>query len=435
MTARAAPPVPRRRGGLALPLALATVVALTVVVGVWLDRRGVALGTPLPPFLGPWHPEATPWAVLGALVVFATAAASPSLVPAPIGPVAFALASLALALVTRVTLATSRIGPEGLWHVFGDSFEAKNEYLPALPALSYGARWFLDHFAELVPSLPVHVAGHPPGLMLALHGLGITTPQGMAALTIGVGALSAPLTYVLARALLDEPLARTATLLYVLAPSALLYGATSADALFATVGLAAAVPLVAARPFARPIGALLLAGAALFGYALLAIGAWATFVVALREGLRRAAALAAMCALGLVAFYAALWALTGFDLLGALASTDQVYGYSVARIRPYAYWVFGSPAAYLLALGVPTAWYAARALAARQSLALALAAVILIAAVAGFTKAETERIWLFLVPLACLAAAPALPARSLGPVLLLLAVQCVAAELLFGTVW
>ena len=76
-------------------------------------------------------------------------------------------------------------------------FEGPNEYLPALGALDFGAGFFVDRFAELVPSLPVHAAGHPPGLLLALHALGIDSPGGMAALCIGVGALSGPLAYLL----------------------------------------------------------------------------------------------------------------------------------------------------------------------------------------------------------------------------------------------
>jgi hypothetical protein len=55
--------------------------------------------------------------------------------------------------------------------------------------------------------------------------------------------------------------------------------------------------------------------------------------------------------------------------------------------------------------------------------------------VLGFTKAETERIYLFLVPLACVAAATALPERYLTPVLAALAVQALASELLLFTVW
>ena len=53
----------------------------------------------------------------------------------------------------------------------------------------------------------------------------------------------------------------------------------------------------------------------------------------------------------------------------------------------------------------------------------------------GYTKAETERIWLFLVPLACVAAAPVLAGRRIAPVLALLAAQALAVEVLFATVW
>ena len=67
--------------------------------------------------------------------------------------------------------------------------------------------------------------------------------------------------------------------------------------------------------------------------------------------------------------------------------------------------------------------------------AVAIFAVLAIAAVAGFTKAEVERIWLFFVPFVCLAAASALPERHLRAVLGLLAVQALAWELAWGTVW
>ena len=61
--------------------------------------------------------------------------------------------------------------------------------------------------------------------------------------------------------------------------------------------------------------------------------------------------------------------------------------------------------------------------------------MVVASALAGFTKGETERIWLFLVPLACVAAAPALPRRWLVPVLAMLAVQAFLMQVLLGTVW
>jgi hypothetical protein len=60
---------------------------------------------------------------------------------------------------------------------------------------------------------------------------------------------------------------------------------------------------------------------------------------------------------------------------------------------------------------------------------------ILAAAVLGFTKAETERIWLFFVPLACAAAAAAIPAARTRQVLWALAVQAALTQVLFDTIW
>jgi len=114
---------------------------------------------------------------------------------------------------------------------------------------------------------------------------------------------------------------------------------------------------------------------------------------------------------------------------------EIVYREGVASNRPYAFWIFGSPVAFLLAAGVPLAWLALRALGAGETVAVALFSVVMVSAVLGFTKAETERIYLFLVPFLCLAAATTLPRRYLTPVLGLLAVQAIATELLFETVW
>jgi hypothetical protein len=94
--------------------------------------------------------------------------------------------------------------------------------------------------------------------------------------------------------------------------------------------------------------------------------------------------------------------------------------------------VLGSPVAFGVVLGLPIAAYALRA---RGPAALAIAAVVAVSATAGFTKAETERIWLFLVPFACIAAAAALPRERLAPVLAALAAQALAIELFFDTIW
>ncbi len=135
----------------------------------------------------------------------------------------------------------------------------------------------------------------------------------------------------------------------------------------------------------------------------------------------------------LLAFHALFALATGFDPIGTLRATSHVYEIGIASRRPYAYWLFGSPTAFLLILGAPIAWLALKRLAQGAPEALAIAAVIAIACVLGFTKAETERIWLFLVPFVILAAAPLV--RRPRALVALLALQAVVYELLFDTLW
>ena len=415
-----------------LPWAVIAVLAVPVVIGRIAD---MPLGVTNPPFVARVDPHAEALLAVSVLCFAAAVAWAPRLLT--VTPARFAAGTFALTLVLRLALAAGG-GGRGIaawWKVFDPtlSSEAPHEYLPALGALHWGPRFFLDRFAETAPSLPVHAAGHPPGLLVTLYALGISSPGGMAALCIGVGALSVPLTYPLGRRLLDERRARVATLLLAFAPGALIFGATSADAVYLTLGLLAAWPLTAASWRWRAAGAAVLAAVSLFAWSLPAVGAWAGILTWRREGLRAAVALCALCGAALVAFYATLYGFTGFDPIGTLRATEDVYRAGISSIRPYWFWLLGSPAAFLLVLGVPILWHALRALAAGRNLAVAIFAVLAIAAVMGFTKAETERIWLFLAPFVCLAAATSsLPLR---PVLAALAVQALAYELVFYTVW
>ncbi len=417
----------------------AVIVAGTIVAGAVLEARGVVLGTPTPPFLGPYLPRAHPLLLVGIL----TAAAAAWGLPRTLGlrPAAFAAVTLVAALAVRLAVNVSRHGVDELDRAFDleDSFEGKNEYLPALRALQYGPRFTLDRWAELIPALPPHPGAHPPGTLLVLDGLGITTSQGMAALCIAAAVVAVPLTYLTARAVTDDRRARVATLLLVLCPQAVLFGATSADALFLAMGLLAAWPLAVyaagGGTSALAAGATAAAIGSFFAWSLPAVAAWAALVALLRGGVRPALVLAAACAAAGAVLYGVLALASGYDVVGALRETNDLYRFSVASQRPYAYWLLGSPAAFLVVLGLPTAWLFLRAVGRRDDLAVAIGAVLATAAVLGFTKAETERIWLFFAPFACLAAAGLVGPRALRPVLVALAVQAVAVEVLFDTVW
>jgi hypothetical protein len=420
----------------ALPWLAAIALLVPVVIGRVYDTP---LGVRNPPFVGKLEPHADPLIAVSLLVFVAAVALAPRLLR--LSSTAFGAAVLMLTLALRLALAAGGGGRGGAgiaawWKVFDParSYEAPNEYLPALGALHWGPRFFLDRFAETVPALPVHAAGHPPGMLLTLHALGIDSPGGMAALCIGVGALGVPLAYLVGRQVLDERGARIATLLLAFAPGALLFGATSADAVYLTLGLLAAWPLAVASWRARCVGAVALAAGSFFAWSLLAVGAWAAILALRREGRRAALALCALCGMALVAFYALLYAATGFDPIGTLRATEDVYRAGVASLRPYWYWLLGSPTAFLLVLGLPISWYALRALAAGRTLAIAILVVLAVAAVMGFTKAETERIWVFFAPFVCLAAAARID-LPLRPLLALLAVQALVWEYAFDTIW
>jgi hypothetical protein len=436
------PPAPRptapsgRRPDLWVPLLIVGGALATLAVGLGAKALGADWGAPAQPLLLFLRPALSTWAIPGIALLGAAAVLAPRLLDARVGPALLAPALFALTLATRLALNVVRGGPQALASVFAvhANGEGRTEYLPALPFLHGGVGPFLDHFAALVPRLPDQAAGHPPGFVLTLHALGITSAGGAAALAILGGALATPALYLLGRELCDERRARLAALLFVFVPTSLLYGATSADAVFATLGVLAAAGLLARRAAPRVGGALALAVASFFSWALLGAGVWAVLVRWRRAGFDSALRLGLLAAAVLVGFYAILYLATGFDPIAVVRATDSAYHAGIARLRPYLFWVFGSPAAFVLMLG-PVAWLTARSLAAKEDTAVALALIVAISAFAGYTKAETERIWLFLVPFACLAAARALPTRWLRPMLLALCTQAVLVEIVFFTKW
>jgi hypothetical protein len=141
-----------------------------------------------------------------------------------------------------------------------------------------------------------------------------------------------------------------------------------------------------------------------------------------------------MSAIAILIVNVALALTTGYDPVATLRATDAVYRRTTAA-RPYAYWLFGSPVAWSVLLGLPTAALALRALAQADPAAIALAGVILGSSILGFTKGETERIWLPYAPIACVAAAAVLPRKRLTLILLALTAQAVLFELAFNTIW
>jgi hypothetical protein len=122
---------------------------------------------------------------------------------------------------------------------------------------------FLRTFPRLLPFLPSHASGHPAGAMVAYALVARVWPGLTAAAlaTVALGSLGVVAAGGLARDEFGEPGGRLALACWVLAPGVVLYLATSADAIFATVLGAAA--LAAHRGLTRRSLAWTAAGAGL----------------------------------------------------------------------------------------------------------------------------------------------------------------------------
>ena len=425
------------RAGAALPWAGFGAAAIVVAVGLSIGAR--RLGLPLPPFVMYWGPAVNPLAVISVVAFAGALGFAPAILTRPRAGVACAACLYALALVLGLSLNLAHDGARGWWAMFatgrGGSVEGAYEYLTGYPALIHGIPYFLRNFAAVFPYLPLHAQGNPPGPLIALDLLGIHSAGAMAALCIGVGGLTAPLAYDLGRTLGGERRGRIAGLLTSFSPSILLFGVTSADYAFAALGMVVACLLVRRSGWALVAGAAAAALGGFFSWLLLAIPAWAALVVLRRDGWRAGVRVGLAAVLGVGLFNLAMFVVFGYDPFSALRATANIYYHGTWTYRPYSFWVFGSPTAWIVMMGLPIAWFALRALGTGDGPAIAVWAMVAVTALLGTTGGETERIWLPFVPLAAVAAASALPARRLAPALWAMGAQALALEVLFFTIW
>ncbi len=409
-------------------------VVAAMLIGARLHRPHAHAGTAGAlhyPFFSSYHPLVTGWALIsiGGLALCVVVA-----VRLPDDRRFYPAALFAVALASRVVVNIARHGPSELARPFtGPS--GHDEYVAAVPTYLHDPLDFLRHFPDLIPTLPEHSAGHPAGATLifgVLAQAGLTGAWPATIMILVVGAAAAPLTWLLAIRLNDRTTARIAALAWIFAPSVLLDEATSADAVFCTLAVATTLLLLAGH---ERLGAAAAALGVFLSYALIAVPIWASIIVLATRGRRPAIRLAILTAIAIVALHATLWLLFGYDPIASYEQTRQRYFAGVGSDRPYTYWVFANVAAFLLALGIPTMLGAVRGVHERATPALALAAIVLLATCSGYTKEEVERIWLFMTPFAAVAAAPYL--RRLPPtlVVLVLAAQAVAVELLYNTYW
>jgi len=412
----------------------AAVAVLVVIAGDELPQHGARLGAPDPPFYLFTDPRVTWWSLLAVSGILALAWWAPRMIGWD--DRRFMLGAAGVALASRAVLNVSRDGPRELIGPLTGERGAR-EYLSTVPLFLGNPSGYLAHFPTLVDrSLPVHPAGHPPGPTILLAGfdwVGAGGAWSAAAVILIVGSLTAIPVLWLGRSLRDEPVARRTVLVWMFAPSVLLYGATSMDAVFAACGALAGVLLIrwqlAAAAVATAVGSFL-------SYALFAVPVWAFITLLVGGGSRpRLIRGAVIVSLIVVACYLLGYLVLDYDPIAAYHATKQEYLQGVASRRPYWFWLVGDLVVFLVGLGIPAAILWLRGVELRDPPAVALTVTLLIASASGFAKAEVERIWMFLIPFAAITVAARTPPRHLRLLLLALAAQALAVELLFGTTW
>ncbi|HEX3780349.1 MAG TPA: hypothetical protein VHX38_11825 [Pseudonocardiaceae bacterium] len=284
-----------------------------------------------------------------------------------------------------------------------------DEYLHDVPEVSNIAAMLREFTSRIVDGRAdqwtTHVAAHPPGAFLVflwLNRIGLAGGGAAGIFCILVGGSACVAVAVTLRALGAEHLARAALPFGVLIPAAVWIG-VSADGMFAGV-LAWGIALLAIGATGRGVRADLaaLAGGLLLGYTLylsygLALAGLLPLVVI---GLTRRLRPTLLAVLGVAVVVAAFTA-SGFWWLRGYQLTAILYTQSIAKHRPYAYFLFADLAAFAFTIG-PAALAGLRRLAVavrRPPIALTLLvgaalAAILLADLSGFSKAEVERIWL-----------------------------------------
>lgn len=312
----------------------------------------------------------------------------------------------------------------------------------------------LETYVDRIPfsaaphNWPIHVAGHPPGMLLffvllARLGLG----GGLAAgLVVTAVAATTPLAVMtLLRVLGRERVARSVSAYLVLAPTAV-YAAVSADAVMASTVAWGMVALARASvrgvhrgwPWAVLAG-LLLGAAVMMSYGLLLVGLLALVVVALRRAWW-VLPVGGGAALVVVLAFAAL----GFAWWQAYPVLVDRYWDGLAHKRPGGYWIWADLAALLLSVGpavgagLGAGWQAmcARPRGDRVVAALVGAGVAMVALadLSQMSRAEVERIWLPFAPWLILALA-FLSVRWRRPALAVQVLTALVVEHLLYTTW
>ena len=384
-------------------------IPVLALVGVLLRHlTDASLLTGAEPFVGHWVVRTGPGTLTALIVLIAVVRYGPR-IALRLRWRTFLLTSWAATAAWAVTLAALFS-----WSDLTAPARGEHEYLQVVPLVAADPVGFLESFTSDLPGYPIHVRGHPPGLVLLLALLdraGLDGAGWATALFVLAGASAVPAVLLTLRTLgrtradgslpdaATENTARIVAPALVLAPAAL-WVATSADAFFAGV-LAWGVALLAlateprrrstARWTYAVAAGVLLGACPLLSYGLLHMGllALAPAILSRRLG---ATILAGAVAVGVVVAFG----LAGFWVWDGIAATHAVWE-PVGVTRPYLYFLFVDLAVLGAIVGPAAVGGIARLRrtepVTRVVVGLAVAAA-LSGALLGFERGEVERIWL-----------------------------------------
>ncbi|WP_017934451.1 hypothetical protein [Nocardioides sp. Iso805N] len=338
-------------------------------------------------------------------------------------------------------------GPAGISRVLGNP----DEYLRSARRVG-NVHLLLESYISRIPLAstdhwPVHLAGHPPGMVLFFVGLVRLGLGGdlAAGLVVIVLAATLPLAVLVTLRTLDrEEVSRRAAPYLVWTPAAV-YLAVSADAVMAVVvawsmaclALASQRPPVRGWPWAAVAG-LGFGAAAMMSYGLVLV---AVPALALLWAARVwwPIPVVGIVAIGVVLAFAAC----GFAWWEAYPVLRRRYWDGIASSRPGAYWAWGDLAALalsagpLVGAGLASTW-ARRDDDGRDRVVLALVGGAVLAVgladASQMSRAEVERIWLPFVPWLTLALV-SLPDRWRRPALAGQVLTALIVQHLLYTSW
>jgi len=396
-------------GALAGTALWCVLVGVAIVWGFALVADRPEMRVSAAPFVGTWERSVADEGALWRAVLIGAVAVAGAPAVARRLPWRAVVAAAALLGVMWVVALNAVDGPEAR----RGPLTSRYEYVAGISDVDAagGVAPYLDTFTDRISDYPTHVRGHPPGLVVVLSvadrvGLDpVDTALGLVLAGWGIAISSA---LVATRHVAGEAGARRVAPLLALAPAAVWAG-TSADAFFAGVVGAAVAALVVATGadehrsdgFAA-VGGLLVGASLLLSYATVPVLAIPVVVALVRRRVRPLAIGAAVAATTLV-----VAGLTGFWWPAGLLATRDEYHAGLASVRPFGYFAVGNLAAVAVAVG-PALGGGIAGLARRLGPgALAVGALIGVAMAdgSGFSKGETERIWLVFVPWLATAAA------------------------------